>query len=157
MKIYLAARYSRMEELRGYAAEISAAGHVVTARWLDGGNGIPETDVVDGESAAFAVQDYCDLLSADAVISWTEPPRVSSTARGGRHVEFGLGLAWGKRCIVVGPLENLFHALPDVEQYDRWGPEVLEALNEVAHASKHPVEETKQFLAVGRYIRVWRN
>ena len=81
MKVYLAARYSRMEDLRGVPAEISAAGHVVTASWLEGGNGIPETDVVDGESAAFAAQDYCDLLSADAVISWTEPPRVSSTAR----------------------------------------------------------------------------
>ena len=58
---------------------------------------------------------------------------------------------------MVGPLENLFHALPGVEQYDRWGPEVLEALNEVTQAGKHPVEETKQIVAVGRYIRVWKN
>ena len=130
MKIYLAARYSRMEELRGYAGELVAAGHVITARWIRGGNGIPETAVVDMESQRFALEDFRDLQVADAVISWTEPPRVESTARGGRHVEFGLALAMGKRLLVVGPRENLFHTMPNVRQFDEWGPEVLDALYE---------------------------
>ena len=58
MKIYLAARYSRMEELRGYADELAAAGHVITSRWICGGNGIPETVDVDMESQRFALEDY---------------------------------------------------------------------------------------------------
>lgn len=130
MRIYLAARYSRMEELRGYADELVAAGHVITARWIRGGNGIPETAEVDMESQQFALEDYRDLQAADTVISWTEPPRVESTARGGRHVEFGLALAMGKRLLVVGPRENLFHTMPNVRQFDEWGPEVLELLDE---------------------------
>lgn len=130
MKIYLAARYSRMEELKGYADELAAAGHVITSRWIRGGNGIPETAAVDMESQRFALEDYRDLSAADTVISWTEPPRVESTARGGRHVEFGLALAMGKRILVVGPRENLFHTMPGVHQFDEWGPAVFEALYE---------------------------
>ena len=130
MKIYLAARYSRMEELRGYAEELAAAGHVITSRWIRGGNGIPETAAVDMESQRFALEDYRDLSAADTVISWTEPPRVESTARGGRHVEFGLALAMGKRLVVVGPRENLFHTMPNVYQFDEWGPDVLNTLYE---------------------------
>ena len=130
MKIYLAARYSRMEELRGYAGELAAAGHVITSRWIRGGNGIPETAAVDMESQRFALEDYRDLSAADTVISWTEPPRVESTALGGRHVEFGLALAMGKRLLLVGPRENLFHTMPNVHQFDEWGPDVLNTLYE---------------------------
>lgn len=36
MRIYLAARYSRREELLGYRADLEAAGHIVTSRWLAG-------------------------------------------------------------------------------------------------------------------------
>ena len=36
MKIYLAAKYSRMEELREYRNQLIALGHTVTSRWLDG-------------------------------------------------------------------------------------------------------------------------
>lgn len=35
--------------------------------------------------------------------------------RGGRHVEFGYAMAKGKRLIVVGHRENLFHEHPAVE------------------------------------------
>jgi len=36
MKIYLAARYSRREELAAYRTELEALGHTVQARWLNG-------------------------------------------------------------------------------------------------------------------------
>ena len=35
-RIYLAARYDRQAELRGYREQLMGAGHVVTSRWLDG-------------------------------------------------------------------------------------------------------------------------
>ena len=42
---------------------------------------------------------------------------VAWSARGGRHVEFGLALAAGKRLCIVGPRENIFHFLPRVEVF----------------------------------------
>ena len=157
MRIYLAARYSRMEELRGYAAELVDAGHVITARWILGGNGIPET-AVDMESQRFALEDYRDLQAADTVISWTEPPRVESTARGGRHVEFGLALAMGKRLLVVGPRENLFHTMPNVRQFDEWGPEVLKALDEGEWAKAMRGRRSNASQLIEYQVRTfWRN
>lgn len=41
-------------------------------------------------------------------------------SRGGRHVEFGMAIALGKRAIVVGSQENVFHLLPGVEVYATW-------------------------------------
>lgn len=128
MRIYLAARYSRREELCGYRRTLQFAGYEVTSRWLDGGHHISDAALNDdhgdqGFSASqrqrFAEEDWSDLFWADTCISFTEAPR-SSASRGGRHVEFGAALAMGKRCIVVGPRENVFHCLPQVEVYPDW-------------------------------------
>lgn len=146
MRIYLASRYSRREELCIYREQLQASGFDVQARWLNGGHqlsneGNPIGDngekLVEegGEEAAklrahFANDDWEDVTQADCVISWTEPPR-SSANRGGRHVEFGIALAMGKRCIVIGYRENIFHWLPQVEFYETWG-EALSAIRSKA-------------------------
>lgn len=131
MKIYLAARYSRREELCGYRAELEAMGHTVTSRWLNGSYQIDEkgkpigdhgealvetgeTTEADRLRAHFVTEDCEDVRSADCVISFTEPPRSALGNRGGRHVEFGMAVALGKLLIVVGHRENLFHYLPNV-------------------------------------------
>lgn len=113
MKIYLAARYSRRDQLRSVADELRRLGHTITSRWL-------ETEWVNRPSDScaappeyretYATVDMEDVRAADCVISFTEAPGDGS--RGGRHVEFGLAVAWGKRLIVVGHRENLFHHLP---------------------------------------------
>lgn len=144
MKIYLAARYSRREELCGYRQQLRDIGHDVQARWLDGKHqlsdaGTPIGDngealvegVDDGSTqvqnaalrSKFALDDWLDVTVADLVISFTEPPR-SSASRGGRHVEFGVALQKGARVIVVGYRENIFHWLPNVEFCTTW-PEAL--------------------------------
>jgi hypothetical protein len=47
--------------------------------------------------------------------------RLSSRyARGGRHVEFGVAVASGKRLIVIGYRENVFRWLAQVAFYDGW-------------------------------------
>jgi hypothetical protein len=185
--IYLAARYSRREELCGYRTDLERAGFTVTSRWLNGehqitdagmaapaepddvaawegnvrehhgtvgehmhgmcghgharghcvqtygarpgslgkvGEALVEDDTNQTEDAValrtrFAQEDWADLLAADIVVSFTETPR-SSNSRGGRHVEFGAGLALGKPCLVVGPRENVFHCLPDVVVHEHW-------------------------------------
>ena len=119
MRIYLAARYSRREELCGYARILEAAGHEITSRWLDGGHQIPpdqEEAVVRAEGERFAREDIEDVRRAECVIAFTEQPR-EGTSRGGRHVELGLALAWEKRLRIVGPRENVFCWLPEVMVY----------------------------------------
>jgi hypothetical protein len=154
VKIYLAARYSRREELCGYREELRDLGHDVQARWLDGkhqltsrGQSIGEggeavvEGVADGSSQVedaslrgkFAKDDLDDVKAAELLVAFTEAPR-SNSSRGGRHVEFGIALALGIRLITVGPRENIFHWLPVIEQFNTWG----EAKKAIA-----PTEEKK--------------
>jgi hypothetical protein len=132
MRIYLAARYGRREELLGYRSRLEAAGHRVTSRWL-----WEEHDLPIGASpehgVRFALDDYEDVRSADCLISFTEEPGKApgGRARGGRHVEFGLALASEARLIVVGWRENVFHYLPDVEFWATFD-EALAALEKAA-------------------------
>lgn len=151
MRIYLAARYSRREELCAYRAQLEASGHTVKARWLDGehqiandgkpigehGESLVEGTLRSGEHLSeheqseraaalrtrFALDDWEDVNAAELVISFTEPPR-SKANRGGRHVEYGIALANRARIIVVGHRENIFHWLPCVEFFPTW-PEAL--------------------------------
>ena len=136
MLIYLAARYSRLEELQGYADDLRAIGHRVEARWLLGDHQIHEgADKVEAatmsvpiEGRVFAEDDVLDVASADMLIAFSEEPRAGGASRGGRHVEFGLALAWRKKVIVVGPRENVFHTLPGVKHFWSWDDELWEAL-----------------------------
>lgn len=133
MNIYLASRYSRREELCRYRDQLTALGHVVTSRWLDGqhqisDSGVPIGDhgerLVEGDDGSetpaaaalrsqFAQEDVQDVSDCELLVAFTEPPRTSAS-RGGRHVELGLALGLGKRVIVVGFRENLFCWLPEV-------------------------------------------
>jgi len=123
MKIYLASRYSRFREMQGYRDELESAGHVVTSRWINGDHQIDDqglsVQAKEAERIRFASEDRDDLLTADCVVSFTEAPR-SSNSRGGRHVEHGMALALGKRVMVVGHRENVFHCLPEVEFFPAW-------------------------------------
>lgn len=116
MKFYLAGRYSKREQLKWLAAELRRMGHTVTARWLETG----WVNRPDQSSAAppeyrqkYALIDLEDVAGADVVVSLTEGPGEAS--RGGRHVEFGYALALGKKLVVIGYRENLFHEHPAVE------------------------------------------
>lgn len=122
--VYLAARYSRNPEMRERRDELAALGYVVTSRWIDQHDGaLPDSldhAALNGNpsaGAAFGQADVDDLARADTVISFTSP---EGGGKGGRHVEFGLALGQGKRLVIVGPRENVFHTLPGVEHHDSW-------------------------------------
>jgi hypothetical protein len=139
-KVYLASRYSRHDEMQGVRDVLAAVhGIEVTSRWID-----CHTDVTGDFTASFTQEflhtnpqdcaplgqhDIDDLLAADTVISFT-----GSGGKGGRHVEFGYALALGKRSIVVGPRENVFHTLPDVLWFPDW-PRFVMALSHAARVS----------------------
>lgn len=89
-KLYLAARFSRREELTDYARQLEAAGWEVTSRWL--GQSTPSNGLMSNcsaeENQTYAECDLEDVATAD-------------------------GLA------VVGPRENIFHwLLPDYAMHE---------------------------------------
>lgn len=123
-RIYLAARYSRNPEMQGVRDVLQAMGHTVTSRWIDCHAGkyltsfTPEHLNDDPEyCSTLAEHDLEDLVAADTVISFTD---ANGGGKGGRHVEFGYALALGKQVMVVGPRENVFHTLSQVEHYHSW-------------------------------------
>jgi hypothetical protein len=135
IRVYLAARYSRNDEMRGVRDVLTALGYEVTSRWIDLHDGeleasfTPEVLNDDPERCAILGQhDVDDLMAADTVISFTN---AGGGGKGGRHVEFGLALGLGKRLIVVGPREHIFHTLPQVEHYPDW-PRLVMALSPYA-------------------------
>lgn len=139
--VYLAARYTRREELCGYRDQLRTEGIFVTGRWLNGSHQIsdaglpigdngeslvedPDGDLAAGDEAArlrvhFAQEDVADMEAADLLIAFTEPPRASAS-RGGRHVELGYALGRGIPVVVVGPRENVFTWLPGVGWFETW-------------------------------------
>ena len=123
MRIYLAARFRRIDEMRRYADDLRALGHQVTSRWVRGHHDVP-SGLADPSWSEIAGEDVEDVAAADAVICFSEPHRGGG---GGRHAEFGMAVAWGKRTIVIGGAEHLFYTLPSVEIYPTW-QDALEGL-----------------------------
>lgn len=123
MRIYLAGRYSRREELAGYAAELGALGHTVTSRWLLGLHEWPgrrgDSEFPPARTQEWAQEDLADVLAAECVVSFTERPRTERN-RGGRHVELGIALGTRKLLLVIGHRENIFHTLPEIRFYETW-------------------------------------
>lgn len=115
MKIYIASSYSRREEMEVYGHVMERFGHEITSTWVYGG----ETGLTRPQSARL---DINDVARADAVMSFTQPYG-TPVRGGGRHVEFGYGLALGLKMIVIGEKENIFHDLDGIEVYpklDEW-------------------------------------
>lgn len=122
IKFYLASRYSRRAELCRYRDMLVSMGQEVTTRWLDGdyptdpnGRSLVAPDEVRAKVAA---EDMADVLAADVFVAFTEPAR--NDGRGGRHVEFGIAVASGKRLVVIGEAENVFYMLPGVRRFSTW-------------------------------------
>jgi hypothetical protein len=112
VKVYVASRFERQAELRGYAAELKAMGHTITSRWLTEETAEGDLDklLVNGRN------DMADVKACELLVVFTH----EGLARGGMHVEFGMALAWAKRVIVVGPRSTIFHHLPFVMHFDDW-------------------------------------
>jgi hypothetical protein len=114
MKIYLAAKYSRNPEMRVLRDHLGKdRRHAVISRWIEGNHEISEANG-DWDRSRFAQEDLEDLHNSDVVLWFAEPEKIEGRNRGGRHVEFGLALAWGIPIIVIGRKENVFHWLPEV-------------------------------------------
>jgi hypothetical protein len=60
--------------------------------------------------------DLQDIEAADTLVLFSEDPLIG-TPRGGRHFETGYAFGRGKRVVIVGGEENIFHYLPSVIHY----------------------------------------
>lgn len=137
MRIYLAARYSRRVELQAYRLILEQLGHEVTSRWVWEDHELAIGTPLEA-GVRFAREDMVDLHRCECVISFTEEPgQAGGRNRGGRHVEFGIALASHHihRIVVVGPRENVFHYLDQVEMHATW-PEALAAIGPASPAKR---------------------
>jgi len=120
IKIYLASRYSRREEMEVHARDLQDLGFEIASKWVWGAQDILANPQ---EAKQMATQDRADVLRSDLVINFAEAKEVDYP-RGSRHTEFGMAYQAGKVCYVVGrwgtELENIFHNLEGVVIFENW-------------------------------------
>lgn len=124
VKVYLAARYSRKNEIAAYAQELKSMGFEVTSTWTEEthATNVQLTDITPATHAEYSQRDISEIDAADMMVFFSESP-TEPHVRGGRHVEFGYALAIGLDILIVGPAENIFHYLPEsfgIERVDTW-------------------------------------
>jgi nucleoside 2-deoxyribosyltransferase len=121
MKFYLAAGFSRKDEIAAKTRQLQSLRIGVTSTW-------PWEDAAPQSTLDSVGEDYLvlngrkdlgEIKAADGVILFTQEP-TKPFVRGGRMHEFGYAQALGKRLIVCGPRENIFHYLPEVEVVATW-------------------------------------
>jgi len=118
MIVYIAAQYSRKNEMSALVSLLRDHNIHVTSRWLQE-TLFPTVTLAELSPAYWtstAVIDLEDIDKSDTIVFFSEDPLVG-TPRGGRHVEFGYALAKGKRIVVIGNPENIFHFLPQIVHY----------------------------------------
>lgn len=112
MKLYLAAKYSTIADVRAYAEELKSDGHEIVSTWV--------FDAEDGmDLSAVAVVDMDDVKRAEGIMCFTHD-YASSHQGGGHHSEFGMGLIIDKLCMIVGPREQVFHWHPKVIHFPQF-------------------------------------
>jgi hypothetical protein len=121
MKVYIAAPYSRKDQMNVYAAELRKGGVEVTSSWLNEIH--PPTvqmpDLTHEEHQKYAIQDIKDVRAAKAMVFFTD--QTKQIIRAGRHVEFGIAIERRMPIFVVGlEKENLFHHAPGVMHFKTW-------------------------------------
>jgi hypothetical protein len=118
-RVYLTSATRRHAQLVRCRAALAVLGIETTSRWLDAYGGPTYLDDLWARPEAYAQlarDDLADVAAADTFITVA----AFGAGKGGRHVELGYALALGKRVILVGRVEHVFHALPEVEWFDDW-------------------------------------
>ncbi len=138
MKVYLAAAWSRREEMKALAAELERdiPGLIVNARWIKeepssnrwfvpdpaknaGMNREPSGNGQFQMRQFRAQQDKDDVLASNVLVRFTDdltPETVPSfLATGSRMVEMGMAIIAGVHVLVVGGFQPIFDYLPEVD------------------------------------------
>jgi hypothetical protein len=136
VKVYLASRYSDKLRMSALAEELRSKRVEVTSRWLEEPHSPTSqlSDLKDDYLQMNALIDLEDIDRADVLVFFSVEP-TQPMVRGGRHVEFGYALGTKKPIIVVGPQENIFHYLPQIERKS-W-PETVYYLEVLSKTQAH--------------------
>lgn len=118
--VYLAGSYGRREELYNYAVDCVDHKNInFVSSWLFSKPKVSDDGAGGGANPArFAKVDIEDIMLADIFVVFSEPD--GSYARGGKHFETGFAYAMGRKCVVVGKNEHVFHSLKNIEHFDTW-------------------------------------
>jgi len=118
VKVYLAAAWSRQQEIRRYATILRGEGVEITSRWLEekGPTDPADKDRYRRETALIDIQ---DVRAADVLVRFTDDLTTqafvpSGLATGARMFEMGLAWSEGMPIIVVGGRQQVFDWLPNV-------------------------------------------
>jgi hypothetical protein len=121
VKVYLAAAWSRREEISAIADRLRDVGVEITSNWLT-----EETALQTGAKEKFlrdrAYIDLNDVDRADALVRFTDPTAIDGSVfaverrllSAARMVEMGYALAKGKTVYVVGGKQNVFDYLGSI-------------------------------------------
>ena len=110
MKLYIAAH--SQEDARDAARKLEAAGHVITARWLN--EDFSRTaKYAEDERRVIAASDVFDVRTADALVLLASPTRVP----GGKFVEAGVAIGCEKPVYAIGHRENMLMWHPSVSLF----------------------------------------
>lgn len=138
LNVYLANMFSKIEETRKYRDNLETIhGMKVTSRWLEEKHNanVSINELAPSEYMAPAIDDIEDIDRSDVLVIFTVDGE-TPTRRGGRHWETGYAYGKGKKIIVCGPKENLFHFLPDVTICATW-EEAKQELLKLKFARQH--------------------
>jgi hypothetical protein len=110
MRLYLANKYGNLQETKEAADVLREDGHLITSSWHDGGEeGLIFPDIAE--------RDLLEVLSAEAVVKFTQPYGTSHSG-GGRHTEFGVALGSDRHQVfIIGPREQIFDWHPKVVDF----------------------------------------
>ena len=118
--VYLASRFQRRGKIQNFAVRLRARGYSIVSTWHDvimdkDANAVENASTTLPKHAGdYARIDIDDMRKADTMIFLTEQPGAKHDRNtGGRHVEFGFALfdPAKVRIIIIGPIENVYHAL----------------------------------------------
>ena len=120
LKIYIASRWDDREDALLIKKFIEDKGLVCTSTWLtphdeQGMDALKNAAIEKPRQRA--VKDFEDIDDADVYLVYS-PKKSHRNGTGGKHVELGWALAHGKRCVLIGERENIFHYHPMVSVVD---------------------------------------
>jgi nucleoside 2-deoxyribosyltransferase len=121
MRVYLAAHYSRKDEIKAAAKELQEIGIKVMSTWFNERK-TPNTSlttVSDTFRRTTAKRDVGEIRCSDYFVLFSLHPDTPFT-RGGHVFENGYAVACGLRTLVVGPKQHIFHYLRGVKRVDTW-------------------------------------
>ena len=113
-KFYLAAPWEERKSTIEVACEIENTSDLkCCSGWLDTAYSEKKNGYGSGELQKSAVLDVEDVRECDVLIALCDG---KGKGHGGRHAEFGMALVLGKKLILVGKPEHVFHYHPRVIQ-----------------------------------------